>query len=106
MAILTARLVQTMAKYTRNPLTGDKGLSAAQLFVDVLAALCSAIRELIMNTKLDRSGIAKMNLKAGLPPSAALALEQTLHQVPSLHRPDLKLDDHYDAVLGEAYRDE
>eukprot|EP00959_Pyramimonas_sp_CCMP1952_P283964 5935810-Pyramimonas_sp.AAC.1 len=63
MAMLAARLFQSLAKHTPNP-SGKRGITCAQLFVDVMTAFYSSIRELVMKTTLDRQGIAQLILKA------------------------------------------
>eukprot|EP00959_Pyramimonas_sp_CCMP1952_P329674 6902393-Pyramimonas_sp.AAC.2 len=95
--------VSIIGKAYSEPQWQTRHHTCAQLFVDVMTAFYSSIRELVMKTTLDRHGIAQLVLKAGLPPSAVVELEQRLRDLPSLHTQGL--DGHDLAMLEEASGD-
>ena len=74
----------------------------ALLFVDVAAAYCTTIRELIFHTSLIESDLGPILNACGLPPSSFDLLQQRLHQLPSLEA--ARGYDPFTALLAETLR--
>ena len=94
MAILAARVMQRYAI--------AKKLCIGFLFVDVVNAFYTAIRELVLATGTSRDSLRNLLANAGLPADYLPLLEARLEELPLLRRHGLS--DHFVGMVEEAFR--
>eukprot|EP00959_Pyramimonas_sp_CCMP1952_P109138 2282514-Pyramimonas_sp.AAC.1 len=93
-AILSARILQRPSS--------AKQLCIAFLFVDVINAFYSCVRELVLATDTSEASLLALLRTTGLPAGYLPRLQERLQQIPLLHGHDLP--EHYVAMVQEAFR--